>query len=106
MSASRRVSGNAALVASAMVLGGLIVTQASKLAGEPARGDVVSSTGALTTLAFEAQNEDMLAVLDGRTEQLLLYRVVNKTGVELVQSYSVPRMFMDAHQRAGTGGRK
>jgi hypothetical protein len=105
MGTSRRISGNAALVASAMVLGGLIVAQGSKLAGEPAMADVVSQTGALTTLAFEAQNEDMLAVLDARTEQLLVYRVANKTGVDLVQTYSVPRMFIDARQRAG-GGRK
>jgi hypothetical protein len=101
MSSSRRISGNAALVASAMVLGGLIVTQGSKLAGEPARAEMVSATGALTTLAFEAQNEEMLAVLDARTEQLLVYRVVNKNGVELLQTYSVPRMFVDARQRAG-----
>jgi len=101
MSGTRRISGNAALVASAMVLGGLIVMQASKLAGEPARADVVASTGPLTSLAFEAQNEDMVAVLDGRTEQILLYHVVNKSGVDLVQTYSVPRMFTDARQRSG-----
>jgi hypothetical protein len=105
MASARRVSGNAALVASAMVLAGLIVTQGSKLAGEPARADIVASTGTLTSLAFEAQNEDLLAVLDGRTEQILVYRVANKNGVDLVQTYSVPRMFIEARQRSGLGRR-
>jgi hypothetical protein len=103
MQGTRRISGNVALVASAMVLGGLILTQASKLAGSEARADVVSTTGGLTSLTFEAQNEDLLAVLDARSEQLLVYRVANKAGQDLVQTLSVPRLFIEARQRAGAG---
>jgi uncharacterized membrane protein len=101
--ASRRTA--AALWASAAVIAALILVQGSRLTGETARADVVSTTGSLTVLTFEGQNEDLIAVLDARSEQIMLYRVVNRNALELQQSYSVARMFSDAANRAATGRR-
>jgi hypothetical protein len=91
----------AALWASAFALMGLIVLQASRMTGGEAHADIVSSTGALTALTFEAANEDILCVLDGRTESLFVYRP-DRRSLELIQTYKLPDLFADA--RAGAGG--
>jgi hypothetical protein len=93
----------AALWASAFVLMGLIVVQSSQLTSE-AKADVVATTGTLTALTFTATNEDLLAVLDGRTEELYLYRG-ERNGVNLIQIYNLPALFAEARARA-TGTRR
>jgi hypothetical protein len=93
----------AALWASAFVLMALIVVQSGRLTGE-ARADVVATTGTLTALTFTATNEDLLAVLDGRTEELYLYRG-ERGGVNLIQIYNLPALFSEARARA-TGARR
>ncbi len=93
-----RLSPSAALIASAFVLVGLIVFAAGR-SGE-ARADLVSSTTSLTALTVESQSEDVLLVIDARSEHLLAYKVVGQTNLELFKSYSLPRMFADARNRA------
>ena len=59
----------AALWASAFAIAALIIVQGSRLGvGNEARADLVASTGALTALTVEAANEDILCVIDGRSE--------------------------------------
>ena len=93
-----RLSANTALIASALVLVGLIITAAGRT-GE-ARADVVSNTASLTALTVEAQTEDVLLVIDARSEHLLAYKVVSQNSLELFNSYNLPRMFTDARNRA------
>jgi len=100
-----RVKHGAALWASAAVLAGLIVVQAGRLTGSEARADLVSGAGGLTALTVRATNEDVLLVADNRSEQLMVYKVVNQNSVELFRTYSLPRIFSDARTRA-TGGRR
>ncbi len=93
-----RLSPNSALAASAIVLIGLIVLAAGRTG--QARADVVSTTSNLTALTVEAQIEDVLLVIDGRSEHMLAYKVINQNSLELFKSYSLPRMFTDARNRA------
>jgi hypothetical protein len=88
----------AALWASAFVLMGLIILQSSRLTGE-AQAGVVSSTTGHVILTSEAQNEDLILVIDGRAEQLTVYRPT-RNGIDLVQVYRLPDMFADARARA------
>ncbi len=97
----RRLSGNAVLSATALVLAAVIIA----LAAHPyARADVVGQTGNLTALTLTASPQDVLLVLDGRSEELMVYRVENQNSVELHARYSVPRIFADARNRATGGG--
>ena len=93
----------AGLWASAFVLMGLIVVQAGRVTSE-ARADVVATTGPLTALTFTAANEDLLAVVDSRAEELYLYRG-ERNSVNLIQIYNLPALFAEARGRA-TGTRR
>jgi hypothetical protein len=70
--------------------------QAGRPGGE-ARADLVASVGGMTALTVAgASSEDLLLVIDGRSEELFVYRVENQQAVELQRRYSLPRMFTDA----------
>lgn len=96
--------GGALLVALAAALAVLIGVQALRL-GTPARADVVSSTGGLTVMTAEASSQDVLLVLDGRAEELMVYRVENQNSIELHNRYSLPRVFAEARNKALGKGR-
>jgi hypothetical protein len=100
-----RISSGAALWASAIVLGALIIVQAGRLTGAEARADLVSGTSGVTALTVESSSEDILMVVDNRSERLMTYKVVNQNNLELFRSYDLPRTFADARARA-TGGRR
>ncbi len=102
--AQARTGTRAALWVSALVLLGLVVAQGllnlrSPLAGE-AEGALVSTVGPLTVLTAEGTNEDLLLVLDNRSEQLFVYRTDPRTGVQLHQRLSVPQLFTEARARS------
>lgn len=101
-----RIKSSAALTASALVIAALVIVQAGRiLTGEPARADLVASSGSFTMLTAEVSNSnDVLLVLDGRSEELMVYRVENQNNLELYKKYNVPRMMSDA--RARHTGRK
>lgn len=85
-----------ALLASAFVLGGLILTQAARLPRSEARADV-ASVGDLTVINAQiTQGEDVVCVLDARSEQLLVYRVENRARVELAQTLKLADAFAEA----------
>ena len=102
---ARRLSPAAALWASAAVLAGLIVVQAGRLTGSDARADLVTGMAGLTALTVESTTEDILLVADNRSEQLMVYKVVNQSSLDLFRTYSLSKMFTDARLRA-TGGRR
>lgn len=97
----RRLSPHSALWASAFVLVALIVVQAGRIGPSEARADLVSSAGDLTALTVESTNDDVLLVVDNRSESLMAYKVVNQNSFELFRSYSLPRLFGEARNRAG-----
>lgn len=106
---SHRVSlGAAGLWASAFVLAAMVLVQAGRLAqvwgAAPAHADVVSRVGDFTTLTFTSGSDDVLAVLDGRGEQLLAYRIQNQNKLELLGVYDVKELFA-LGKRVGSGRR-
>lgn len=102
MKAPRAINANALLIASAIALPVLIGVQASRtgLVGE-AHANVVGQAGGTTALTATAGSQDVLVVLDGRSEELLVYRVENQSSVELYQRLSVPRLFAEARGKSG-----
>lgn len=94
-----RLSSNVFLAASAFVLAGLIVF-ASGVWTSPAKADLVASTSSLTALTAESQNQDVLFIVDNRSERLLTYKVVNQTSLELFATYDLARLFSEARARA------
>jgi hypothetical protein len=97
-----RLNSSAMLTASALVIGALVIVQAGRLmTGTPARADLVSSSGTLTALTAESTNSnDILLVLDGRAEELLVYKIENQNAVELYKKYNVPRLMSEARGRS------
>lgn len=94
---TRRLSSSTFMWASAFVLAALIVVQAGRMGESQARADLVSSVGGVTALTVAgAASEDLLMVIDGRSEELFVYRVENQNNLELYRRYSLPRMFTDA----------
>lgn len=61
---------------------------------------MVSHVGGITMMTSDAQTDEVLVVLDNRTETLLVYRVENVSSVELLQRASVSSMFTDARIKA------
>ena len=101
---SQSVNAGAVLWASAFVILALILVQAGRLpaAENAAMAGDVSSVGELTILTAETGGEqDAVYVLDSVNGLLLIYNVQNRASIELVQSYSVPRLFTDARAAAG-----
>jgi len=101
-----RIGGNAALWASAAVIFAMILVQASRLPAlaPEARADMVSQSGQYTILTFNGGNEDIVAVLDGRGEELFLYQVRNRNRFEFIGRQDLRVLFTNA--RGGGTGRK
>ncbi len=100
--APTRVDSNAAaLWASAFVIMALIVTQASRLGlGSAAYADV-SEAGDLTiSTAASRDGEDVLLVIDGRTESLSAYGIVNRSSIRSYPVHNLRDLFTQA--RANT----
>jgi hypothetical protein len=61
---------------------------------------LVSQVGGLTVMTTDATNEDLLVVLDSRNEELFVYRADANAGVQLLQRYPIPQLFVDARARS------
>ena len=90
------------LLASAFVVGALLVVQAGRI--EPAYGEMVSQSDEYVIMTTDGGNEELLVVLDKRTEELSVYRVEAQASLELYQKIDLPVVFADA--RAKAQGRK
>lgn len=99
-------SASTLLWCSAFILLGLVIVQAGRLGTSllgSARADVVSRVGDYSILTTAAQSsEDLAVVLDGRGEQLFVYRIVNQKQLELIRKYEVGSLFSTG-QRIGPG---
>ena len=61
---------------------------------------MVSHVGGITMLTTDGGTDEVLVVLDNRTEMLMVYRVDNSSAVELLQRTPVGAMFTDARIKA------
>lgn len=85
---------------SAVVLGALVLLQAWRT-GE-ARAEMVAPTpgGLYISLTAATGSEEMLLVLDSRSEAVAVYKTVNQNSIELFRRYELPRLFGEAQARA------
>ncbi len=67
--------------------------------GSTASAGQVSQVSGYTVMTSDANTEDILLLLDGRNEQLSVYRNENNSSVQLYQKISLPRLFSDAKTR-------
>ena len=106
----------AILLGSALVIAALIVVQLGRLSGRHAPGaalaalpvglmagaESVSRVGDYTVLTFNSGSDDVLAVLDGRGEELFTYRVKNLKEFEFLGRERLPELFATG-RRLGPG---
>ncbi len=105
------------LWASAAIIAALIIVQLGKLADGGGRSgpgvalaalpmgmgaESVSRVGDYTVLTFNAGNDDVLAILDGRGEELFTYRVKNLREFEFLGRERLPELFATS-RRIGPG---
>lgn len=117
MNGNRMRRGTLPLLASALVLAGLVLVQAGRsgpLAGQSspvapaaalAEMAAVSGGYAAMTTQGQSSSEELLYVLDQRAERLMVYRVENQRNVVLQRSEDLARVFAQARAAAGGGGR-
>lgn len=98
----KKLNSSAALSASAILIAALVIVQAGRLlSGPEAKADLVSTSGSVTALTVEASNSnDILIVLDGRSEEIMVYKIENQTSIELHKKLNLPRMFSEARGRS------
>lgn len=70
-------------------------------AGDNARAGMVASVGEYTVLTTEIGNDDAVMVLDGRAEEVLVYRADNQQIMQVSQRMNLPRTFAEARGRSG-----
>lgn len=105
--ADRNGAGSPALWASAMVIFAMVIAAAgARFGGSQARADVATVGDIVTTNIRSGADEDVVAVLDSRSEIMLVYRVENRVRVELVQSLKLPEVFAEAKGQQGAGWRR
>ncbi len=87
---------------SALVLATLLGVQLLRPAGQ-AHAEVVSRAGSFVGLTAEAGNEEVLVVLDERSETVMVYRTDLRQGILLMQKVPLEQLFRDARTKsAGT----
>lgn len=88
----------AALSLSAVVMS--IVLGMLWFAPDSTDAGLVSDVNGLTVLSNEVSNEEIVCVLDSRQEQLMVYRLDGRDGIQLLQRVPVAQMFSDARIKA------
>jgi len=89
-----------ALWASAMVILALILVRASRRMDSAAYGEMVSHAGDYVVMATDAGNEDLILVLDNRSERLSAYIVENQRIIQRYDVLELKKVFADARARA------
>ena len=102
-----RRAGSGVLWASAAALAGLIVVQLTRI-GAPTlvMADLVAQSGDFALLTFSGGNDDVLLVLDQRTESLLMYGVRGQNALEFKGRQDLRELFFDARRVSGGQGGK
>ncbi|NUQ68940.1 MAG: hypothetical protein HUU18_11770 [Phycisphaerales bacterium] len=80
---------------------GWLLAPSGWFAPEPVNAALVSQSGSYTIMTTDSTNEDLVLVLDGRSEQLLVFRTERLNELQLMQKLSLPQMFGDARAKSG-----
>ncbi len=103
--------GTIPLLASALVLLGLVLVQAERSGSSPvapatAIAEMAAAGGAYSAMTTQGQSssEELLYVLDQRAERLMVYRVENGRALSLQRSEDLAQVFAQARSAAGGAG--
>lgn len=104
MQSARSLFTRAALLAGATILATLVVSQVLRITSaggiEPtALAGLVSEAGGMTILTVEANSDELVFVVDSRSEELLVYKAENNQTIEMLQKYNIPEIFNQAKGR-------
>ena len=91
------------LWASAIVILGLILVQSSRLVGSRAQAEMVSNSGGYTVMTADGGTDEVLIILDERSEEMFVYRVENQRSVDIKERVSLSQLFTDARAAAQGG---
>lgn len=80
---------------------GWLLAPAGWFAPDPVHAALVAQSGSYTIMTTDSTNEDLVLVLDGRSEQLLVFRTERLNELQLLQKLSLPQMFGDARAKSG-----
>ncbi len=94
---------SAPLWASAIVIMGLILVQSSRMIGSRAQAEMVSSSGGYTVMTVDGGTDEVLVILDERSEEMFVYRVENQRSVDIKERVSLSKLFTDARAAAQGG---
>lgn len=96
-----------ALIASACVLAGLLLARVGSPLDTPAQAEMLLNRGDFTMMtASTRDSEESLFILDGRSQQLLIYTGdVNNNTIDLEQVIPMSQMFGRSIQGGGGTGR-
>lgn len=97
------LAASAPLWASALVILALILVQSSRMGGNRALAEMVSSSGGYTVMTADGGTDEVLLILDERSEELFVYRVENQRSVDMKERISLSRLFSDARAAAQGG---
>lgn len=85
------------LAASALVLLALILVRAGGVGPErTAMAEMIGTSGSYTAMTTRSGTEELLYMIDDRSEQLLIYRVRGTNTVDLVERQDLRQMFTAA----------
>jgi hypothetical protein len=65
------------------------------------RAGMISTVGEYTLMTADIGNEDAMLLLDGRAEEILVYRADSQQVMQVAQKLNLPRTFVEARTRAG-----
>jgi hypothetical protein len=96
----------AGLIATAIVLATLSVAQITRLIAahgmEPtALAGLVSDAGGVTVMTVEANNDELVFVIDSRNEDLMVYKAESNQSLVLLNKYPMGELFSAAKARSG-----
>lgn len=97
-----RISEGALTVCALVMAVGLGVLLSPMFRTE-ARAEMVAQSDHLVAMTAQGGNEDVLLVIDNRSEQLMVYKVNPQNTIDLVQKVDLPTLFASARARR-TGG--
>jgi hypothetical protein len=101
---SRGAPPVALLWLTAAVLAALTLVQLGRASiGSTARAEMVSQAGDFTLMTTNGGNDDVVAVIDNRGEDLTIYRVDNQSAFEPYQHVSLQQVFTSARARSHAG---
>lgn len=104
-----RINANGWLALGALGLAGVLAFLWTSRPSSPAgffestalANPMVSHAGGVAMMTTDSGTDEILVVLDSRTESMLVYRVDSGSVFELLQRASLPQMFVDAKTKAG-----